>query len=80
MVDLRIDFWVRETGTGQQVAQLCDRYMMMAQIVAASNFYLSHIPKYAGLLRHSSENHKPKKFLSQLSTYDVNCSRSFVTQ
>ena len=24
-----IDFWIRETGTGQQVAQLHDRYTMM---------------------------------------------------
>ena len=23
------DFWIRETGTGQQVAQLHERYMMM---------------------------------------------------
>jgi len=23
------DFWIRETGTGQQVAKLHDRYMMM---------------------------------------------------
>ena len=23
------DFWIRETGTGQQVAQLHDRYMMI---------------------------------------------------
>ena len=23
------DFWIRETGTGQKVAQLHDRYMMM---------------------------------------------------
>jgi hypothetical protein len=32
MADLRRDFWIfwiRETGTGQQVAQLHDRYMMM---------------------------------------------------
>jgi len=29
MADLRKDFWTRETGTGQQVAQLHDRYMMM---------------------------------------------------
>jgi len=29
MVDLRRDFWIRETGTGQQMAQLHDRYMMM---------------------------------------------------
>ena len=26
MVDLSRDFWIRETGTGQQVAQLHDRY------------------------------------------------------
>ena len=29
MVDLRRDFWIRETGTGQQVAQLHGRYMMI---------------------------------------------------
>jgi hypothetical protein len=29
MVDLRRDFWIRETGTGQQVAQVRERYMMM---------------------------------------------------
>ena len=27
------EFWIRETGTGQQVAQLHDRYMMMMMIV-----------------------------------------------
>jgi len=26
MVDLWRDFWIRETGTGQQVGQLHDRY------------------------------------------------------
>ena len=29
MANLRRDFWIRETGTGQQVAQLHDRYIMM---------------------------------------------------
>jgi hypothetical protein len=29
MTDLRRGFWKLETGTGQQVAQLHDRYMMM---------------------------------------------------
>jgi heme/copper-type cytochrome/quinol oxidase subunit 2 len=29
MADLWRDCWIRETGTGQQVAQLHDRYMMM---------------------------------------------------
>jgi len=29
MADLWGDFWERETGTGQQVAQIHDGYMMM---------------------------------------------------
>jgi hypothetical protein len=29
MADFWRDFWMRETGTGQQVAQIHDRYMMM---------------------------------------------------
>jgi hypothetical protein len=27
------DFWMRETGTGQQVARLHDRYMMMMMMM-----------------------------------------------
>jgi len=34
MVDLWRDFWIRETGTGQQVAQLHDRCMMMMMKIA----------------------------------------------
>jgi len=33
MADLWKDFWTRETGTGQQVAQLHDRYMMMMKLL-----------------------------------------------
>jgi len=33
MVDLRRDFWIRETGMGQQVAQLHYRYMMMMMVM-----------------------------------------------
>jgi len=33
MADLSRDFWIRETGTGQQVAQLHDRYMMMMMMM-----------------------------------------------
>ena len=33
MADLWRDFWIRENGTGQQVAQLHDRYMMMIIII-----------------------------------------------
>jgi len=29
MADICRDFWIRGTGTGQQVTQLHDRYMMM---------------------------------------------------
>jgi hypothetical protein len=33
MTDLWKDFWIRESGTGQQVAQLHDRYMTMMMIM-----------------------------------------------
>ena len=33
MVDLLRDFWIRETGTGQKVTQLHDRYMMMMMMM-----------------------------------------------
>ena len=33
MAGLWRDFWIRETGTGQQVAQLHDRYMMMMMMM-----------------------------------------------
>jgi len=32
MVDRQRDFWMRETGTGRQVAQLHERLMMMMMI------------------------------------------------
>jgi len=28
-----VDFWIRETGTGQQVAQRHERYMMMMMMM-----------------------------------------------
>ena len=33
MADHWRDFWIRETGTGQQVTQLHDRYMMMMMMM-----------------------------------------------
>ena len=33
MIDLWRDFWIRETGTGQQVAQLRERYIMIIIII-----------------------------------------------
>jgi len=38
MVDIWRDFWIRETGTGQQVAQLRDRYMMMMMMICLKHF------------------------------------------
>ena len=33
MADRLRDFWIRKTGTGQQVAQLHDQYMMMMMMI-----------------------------------------------
>jgi hypothetical protein len=33
MADLSRDFWMRESGSGQQVAQLHDRYMMLMMML-----------------------------------------------
>jgi len=41
MADLGRDFWIRETGTGQQVAQLHDRYMMMMMIYICIYIYMT---------------------------------------
>ena len=42
MVELWRDFWIRETGTGQLVAQLHERYimMMMMVIMMMTNLFL----------------------------------------
>jgi hypothetical protein len=40
MADLRRDFWIRETGTGQQVAQLHDRYMKKKMIYIYIYIYI----------------------------------------
>jgi hypothetical protein len=39
MADLCGDFWMRETGTGQQQTQLHDRYMMMMMMI---KFFWQH--------------------------------------
>ena len=46
MGDLWRPFWIRETGTGQQVAQLHERYMimMMMMIYISSTLFLLHPP------------------------------------
>jgi hypothetical protein len=41
---LKRDFWIRETGTGQQVAQLHDGYMMMMNNTHRMNNAIYYIP------------------------------------
>ena len=45
MADLWRDFWIRETGTGQQVAQLHDRYMMIIHLLKSPK-YFEHYPAH----------------------------------
>ena len=42
MVDLLRDFWISETGMGQQVAQLHEKYMMM-MIISYINYASSRL-------------------------------------
>jgi len=49
MADLWKDFWTCETGTGQQVPQLHDRYMMMMMILCA--FYWRHLISMSALYK-----------------------------
>jgi len=49
MADLWKDFWTRETGTGQQVAQLHDRYMMMIHIYDISSLRVNQLLYLASL-------------------------------
>ena len=45
MADLWRDFWLRETGTGQQVARLHDRYMMMMMMMMNTFNYIKALHK-----------------------------------
>jgi hypothetical protein len=42
MADLCKDFWIGEIGTGQQVAQLHDRYVMMMMMMIIIIIIMSH--------------------------------------
>jgi hypothetical protein len=37
---MMMDLWIRETGTGQQVAQLHDRYMMMMMMMMMMDLWI----------------------------------------
>jgi len=41
MLDLRRYFWIRETGTGQQEAQLHERYMMIMMMKDVTFLYFA---------------------------------------
>jgi hypothetical protein len=41
MADLSRDFWIRETGTGQKVGHLHDRYMMMMMMLMMMISYIN---------------------------------------
>jgi hypothetical protein len=45
VADLRRDFWMHATGTGQQVAQLHDRYVMMMIYWHYAPLVFRHSPK-----------------------------------
>jgi general stress protein 26 len=56
VADLWRDFWIRETGTGQQVAQLHDRYMMMMIMMIMMMMYVfvnTHTEKVPQILQKS---------------------------
>jgi len=43
MADRLRDFWIRKTGTGQQVAQLHDQYMMMMMMIVMMSVVRLHV-------------------------------------
>jgi len=49
MADLRRGFWIRDTGTGQQVAQLHDRYMMMVMVMCKGFRLLQYNRAFVGM-------------------------------
>ena len=72
MVDLWRDFWIRETGTGQQVAQLHDRYMMMINCVATVVYAVRRWPKrrYAAHTCNLVSFHPSPNFISDAVILD----------
>jgi hypothetical protein len=58
MSDLWRDFWIRETGTGQQVAQLHDWYMIKMNYKAHKIFHLNlnKVNSTRSLQKHDKQN------------------------
>jgi len=65
MVELWSDFWIRETGTGQPVAQLHEKYMMM--IVMAID--LHNVACYINLSSYLSSRHWDDAEVAYSSTH-----------
>jgi hypothetical protein len=61
MADFWRDFWIRETRTGQQVAQLHDRYMMKMMIINLhkQEFYLNNVQKSLCAFPETRNHDKP---------------------
>ena len=59
MADLRRDFWIREIGTGQQMAQLRDRrmMMMMMMMMMTTNKNLQQLQKHQAKVTENECNH-----------------------
>ena len=71
MVDLWRDFWIRETGTDQQVAQLHERYMRMMMMMMMILWNVYDLRKLRSILfrhRHQSENQTTDSHARQLAT------------
>jgi len=61
--DLCRDFWIRETGTGHQVAQPHERYMMMMIITCDETWIFTYDPetKQQSMQWKSTSSPRPKK-------------------
>jgi hypothetical protein len=51
MAELWRDFWMRDTGTRQQVAQLHDRYMMMMMMMMIHFVNMSYKQRHPSVYR-----------------------------
>jgi hypothetical protein len=66
MADLWRDFWIRETGTGQQVAQIHDRYMMMMMMsdINVNNYMMLETKSEQRTLLWRNVLRNPKPYIS----------------
>ena len=70
MIDLWRDFWVRETGTGQQVAQLHERYVMIMTMM------VNRLPRVMKHYSSTGRRNHGRPLRRRLDTWDRNGSTS----